>query len=136
MNEEKVKALLAKARNGKHKEVVEDYTNLSQAEKLDRLTMYAYADALYELGRDIESLKSYVEFANHYPNEKATNYALFGAAVSLKNLDLQKEALEVLRLIKSEHEGLKEEIEDCNKKIRLQFQAKTIFKSLSVAHQN
>jgi len=39
--------------------------------------------------------------------------------------------LEVLLLIKSNHKGLEEEIEDSNKKIKLQFQAKTIFKNLS-----
>lgn len=131
MNKEKIKDLLDKGRDGKYKEVVENYLCLSKPEQSDRLAMFAYADALYELGRDVESLKAYIDFVNQHPNEKATSFALFSAAVSLKNLDLQKEALEILHLIKSNHEGLKEEIEDSNKKIKLQFQAKTIFKALS-----
>jgi len=88
MDEEKIKTLLAKGRYGKYKDVVEDYLHLSKSKQLDRLAMFAYADALYELGRDIESLKAYIDFINQHPNEKATDFALFGAAVSLKNLDL------------------------------------------------
>lgn len=131
MNEEKIKALLLKSRDSKHGEVIEDYLCLSKSEKSDRLTMYAYAEALYELGRDVESLKAYIDFVNEHPNEKATNYALFGAAMSLKNLDLESEALEILYLIKPSHEGLEKEIEESNEKIKLQFQAKAILKNLS-----
>lgn len=121
-----VRAILKKSRDGKYEEVVDGFLALSEQDRFNEVAMMAYADSLYELGKDVDSLDSYLKYISHYPNGRAVDVALFGAAMTLKNLDLQEEAFHVLQHISPEHNGLNEEIEHSNKILSEQAKAKNI----------
>lgn len=121
-----VRSVLKKCRDGKYEEVVNGFLALSEQDKFNEVAMMAYADSLYELGKDVDSLDSYLKYISHYPNGRALDVALFGAAMTLKNLDLQEEAFHVLKHISPDHNGLNEEIEHSNKVLSEQEKAKSI----------
>jgi TolA-binding protein len=90
------------------------------------MVMLAYADSLYELGNDVASLDAYLAFVMKHPKSKADDVALLGAAMALKNLDLQEEAMHFLQLINPEHQGLDQEIEHSHKILSEQAKARAI----------
>ena len=86
----------------------------------------AKADAYYELKNDIEALSWYLKYYQIYPNGGGVGFALFSAAMCLKNLDLQPEAYSLLQLAPQDHFGLQKEIEDSKESLAKQKQARDL----------
>lgn len=118
--------ILENGKNNKHDEVVKCFKMLDEQDKLNEMVMMAYADSLYELGDDVASLDAYLNFVMQHAESKAVDVALFGAAVALKNLDLQDEAANILTLIHPEHNGLDEEIEHSRRLLSEQTKARAM----------
>ena len=115
-----------------HEEVVKEYSKLSDHEQLDKYTLMAYCDSLYELGDDLSALENYLRFVKFYPSEKATNFPLFGAAMSLKNLDMQCEAKYLLKKISAQHNGLDKELLHSKEALQRQRTAREILEKFCV----
>jgi len=88
----------------------------SKLQESGMLLMMA-ADCFYELGRDIEALKTYAEYLKNHPTGKASNFALFNSAICLKNLYLEEEAKKILLLVNESHPGLNNEMKDSNERL-------------------
>jgi len=119
-----IESFLKKARENRHDDAVKYFLTLDESDKLNHLVMMAYADSLYELGKDVISLDAYTKCAFQHPDKETVNFALFGAALALKNLDLQDDAFQVLKMIDPGHEGLAKEIEHSLKILNEQKKAK------------
>jgi len=102
--------ILAKAKSKKYQEVINEYSSLSESDQLNEDVLIAYGDSLYELEYDIDALKVYLKLAVKYPHGRAVNFSLFGAALALRNLDLQEQAYTLLKLIDKKHSGLTEKL--------------------------
>ena len=74
-------------------------------QKSGRMIM-AKGDACYELGNDLDALLSYSDYINLHSNERGIGFALFGAAMCMKNMDLQAEAQMILLRIDPAHVGV------------------------------
>ena len=88
------------------------------------------ADSLYELGKDLEALNAYRQYLEKHPSGRASSFALFNAAICLKNIGAEEEALEVLKQVPDGHENLKEEIADSNKRLQRISEAREVFLKL------
>lgn len=76
------------------------------------------SDCLYELGHDIKALEGYIEYCKRYPRGRARNFALFNAAICLKNSGAEEEAVEILALVKKNHQGLNAELIDSVNRVK------------------
>ncbi len=128
MSKEDINLILKLGRENAHREVVKHFKMLGERDKLDELAMMAYADALYELGNDLAALAAYLELALQHAKSRVIDVALYGAAMALKNLDLQDEAFGLMQLISPQHEGLDHEIEHSHEILSNQAKAKAILK--------
>jgi hypothetical protein len=72
--------------------------------------IFARGDCLYELGDDLKAMTQYLRYLEKFPQGRGRNHALMCVAVSLKNLQLQREARLVLAKIADDHSGRSEEI--------------------------
>lgn len=138
MNDEDILILLDNVKAKKYEEFVESYSLLNESDKQDPDLMMAYGDSLYELGRDAEAIDAYLKYAQSYPKRRGVDFALFGAAMALKNIGLEVEALYLLKLIKPDHDNLSNEILDSKKNIDIQNQCIDIlrmFKSGVTHHE-
>jgi hypothetical protein len=117
------KFLLKIAVAGRDAEFINGYETLNESDRLDRDLMMAYGDALYELERDAECIRVYLDFALVHPNERGKDFALYGAAMAFKNIGLYAEALFLLILVKPDHGERNEEISHSERKIEVQRQA-------------
>jgi hypothetical protein len=99
---------------------------LSAEERRHPRLLFVLADSLYEIGDDLGALEVYVQYLVRFPKGRRKNFALMGIAVILKNLELENEALGVLRLVDPEHEGLEKELEDSRNTLALQMRAREI----------
>ncbi|EGW21448.1 hypothetical protein Mettu_0208 [Methylobacter tundripaludum SV96] len=122
MNDEDIRILLENVNAKKHAEFIESYLVLNESDKQDPDLMMAYADSLYELGRDAEAIDAYLRYAQSYPKRRGVNFALFGAAMAFKNIGLEVEALYLLKLVNPNHTNLNNEILDSKQKIDIQNQ--------------
>jgi|GEM_PF-4474354 len=122
MDQNHIATLLEKALSDQS-EFVNAYLALGIADKEHPELLFAYADCLYELERDGEAIETYLNYASRYPEERGYSFAIFGAAMALKNMGLEAEALELLEFINPEHENLDQEIVDCKKRIDIQIRA-------------
>jgi len=120
MNDEDIFILLDNMNANNRSAFVEKYSMLNESDKKDPDLMMAYADSLYELGRDAEAIDAYLMYAQIYPKKRGADFALFGAAMALKNIGLEVEALYLLKLIKPDHPNLSNEILDSKQKIDIQ----------------
>jgi hypothetical protein len=100
-------------------------------QKSGRMIM-AKGDAFYELGNDLDALLSYSDYINLYPDEHGIGFALFGAAMCMKNMDLQAEAQMILLRIDPAHEGVENELAHSAEIIEKQRNAKSIFLELKL----
>lgn len=123
MNDEGIRILLENVKANKYAEFVENYLVLSESDKQDSDLMMAYADSLYELGRDAEAIDVYLRYALNFSKRRGVDFALFGAAMALKNIGLEVEALYLLTLLKPDHTNLSNEILDSKQKINIQNQS-------------
>ena len=105
-----INSLLKNAREAKHNKVIKLFFMLDEVDRLDEAVMMAYADSLYELGNDVAALGTYLTFCMQNPESKAVDTALLGAAMALKNLDLQEEGFFLLKSITPTHQGVDKEI--------------------------
>ncbi len=128
MSDNIIDIFFEKGNEQKYSEAVEYFDRLNEAEKANETVMLAYADYLYELGNDLSALSSYLHLVEQHPNGKTVNVALFGAAMTLKNMDLQDEALRVLLLIDSCHEGLEKELAHSSLILDKQTKAKDVLR--------
>lgn len=126
MNDEDIFILLDKVNAKKYEDFIESYLLLNESNKQDRDLMMAYGDSLYELGRDAEAIDAYLRYAQNFPERRGVDFALFGAAMALKNIGLEVEALYLLQLIRQDHANLSDEILDSKKKIDVQNQCRDI----------
>lgn len=132
MNTDEISILLKEGSENKHQEVVERYLMLDEEDKLNEMAMMAYADSLYELGNDLASLEAYLNVVSLHVGGKVVDVALFGAAMTLKNLDLQEEAFHVLKLISPNYDGLDKELEHSFKLLSEQAKARIILEKLQI----
>jgi len=128
MNDEDISILLDSVKEKNHAAFVENYTILNESYKKDPDLMMAYADSLYELGRDVEAIDAYLRYAQSYPKRRGVNFALFGAAMAFKNIGLEVEALYLLNLVNPEHTNLSNEILDSKQKIDIQNEGMDVLK--------
>jgi len=122
MNDEEIQMLLENVEANKYAEFIESYLVLSESDKQDPDLMMAYADSLYELGRDAEAIDTYLRYVQSHPKRRGVDFALFGAAMAFKNIGLEAEALYLLKLIKLDLTNLSNEILDSKQKIDIQNQ--------------
>lgn len=94
----------------RYEEALSAFEGLSVNWKKKGRLIIARGDCFYELGKDVEALECYLWYVKVFPQGFARNFALFGAAVCLKNLDLQEEALKLLERIDEGHEGKQREL--------------------------
>jgi len=125
---EMLRSFLKCAKEKEYEKVISTYKVLSEEDQLDSQALYYLAGAFYAIEDDVKSLREYCKFVKLYPENRATNYAKMGMVACLKNLELHDQALEVLLSMPSNHKGVLEEQEYINKVIRLQFQAKSIYR--------
>lgn len=121
-----VEELLACRRRKEYSDVIEKYRKLDKREQNDKFVLMSYGDSSYEEGDDLESLRAYLTLATKYPKSRARNFALIGAAVALKNLQLQVEAKKILGFVATSHPGLKDEVEHSIEILERQSKAKEI----------
>jgi len=108
---------------------------LPQKEQNHGSMIMANADCLYEEGDDLNALREYLRYLELFPKGKAKNYVLFGIAMILKNLDLQKEAFNILKLVDHDHCGLGKEKEESLAILEKQKEATIILSSLISGNQ-
>lgn len=96
--------------SGQFEAALAKIAELPEESKRQGRMVIAKGDALYELGRDLDALESYAEYLKSFPEEAGRDYALFSAAMCLKNLDLQVEARDLLEKVSPDHEGLEKEL--------------------------
>jgi hypothetical protein len=125
MNESQISILETLDANDYY-EVLHKIDQLSEDDQNHGRMIIAKADAHYELKNDIEALSWYLKYYQMYPNGGGVGFAFFGAAVCLKNLELQQEAYSVLQLAPQDHLGLQKEIEDSKARLAKQKQARDL----------
>lgn len=103
---------------------------LSEKEQLHGSMIITNADCFYEEKDDLNALREYVKYLGIYPKGKAKNFVLFGIAMILKNLDLQKEAYSVLESIDPFHEGVDKEKRESLALLEQQHEATLLLKLL------
>lgn len=128
MTIDSIESFLGKARENKHTEVVQDYLSLDDVDKYNPDVLMAYADSLYELSLEADAIDVYLNYASLYPNTRGSGFALYGAAMAFKNLELHKDALYLMSLIKTKanHPKLDDEISHSNKVLNEQNRATAI----------
>jgi len=84
------------------------------------------------LKKDLDALSEYVEYCRNYPSGRGLGFALFGAAMCLKNLELQDEAFLILQMVPADHFGLLAEIEDSKARLKKQSDARDLLKSWKI----
>jgi hypothetical protein len=109
---------------GEFSRAIELVDRLDFGENQHPRMLFVRADSLYDLGDDLGALEGYVGYLVRFPNGHRKNYALMAIAMVMKNLSLEAEALAVLRLVDSEHEGLGKEVEDSEAKLGVQKKAR------------
>jgi hypothetical protein len=119
-------AVLQKIENKQYHLALEAIRELTPNERKHGRILIAKADAEYELGRDIDALRSYSKYLEVYPDGGGRDFALFGIAMSLKNLDLQQEAGPVLSLVSPSHVGLQKELDHSRNVLARQEEARGI----------
>jgi hypothetical protein len=97
--------------------------------------LIAKADAEYELGRDVEALRSYSKYLEVYPDGGGSDFALFGIAMALKNLDLQQDAVRILSLVSPSHVGLQKELDHSRDILARQEDAREIVRVILAKRQ-
>lgn len=132
VNYEKISTLIDHGLEDRHEEVLKCHEQLNDLEKLDRLVMITYADALYELGDDLAALGAYLNMIEKHPNYKRLGFARFGAAMALKNINLEDQAFEMLLSINADHVGLNEELEASRRILETQSKAKEMLKQYKI----
>ena len=123
MNEQQ-EAVLVLLGSERYEEALSAIEKLEPSEQQHGRILIARGDAYYELGQDLKALRVYVEYARIYPTGRGIDFALFGIAMCLKNLDMQVESLVVLGLVSPSHQGLQKEIEHSSRIITEQREAK------------
>lgn len=96
----------------KFQEVIKMITDSPEELQETGAILILLADSYYEVRNDLKALECYAKYIVSYPNGRALQFALFNASISLKNLGLEEKAKEVLDLIKLDHPGLDNEIQD------------------------
>jgi len=112
----------------RHDEVLKCYDTLDEEDKLYELVMITYADALYEQGNDLSALGAYLAVIEQHPKGKHVDFARFGAAMALKNIDLQDAALKMLLSIHADHIGLNAELDHSYHALEVQAKAMAMMK--------
>ena len=135
MTDDNIKKLLAYRNCEQYTHVIEAYKKLNHKDQNNKFFLMAYGDSSYEQGDDLEALRAYLAFATQHPKNEGRNYALFGAAVALKNLQLQAEAKSVLDLIDKSHLELKEEMVHSVEILHKQTMAKEILYGFKLFQQ-
>lgn len=129
---EQQEAVLCLVDNERYEEALGAIEKLEADQRHHGRIQIAKGDALYELGRDLDALKSYVRYTQTYPSGRGINFAFFGVAMCLKNLDLQEEARAVLGLISSNHYGLEKEREHSNQILAAQREARAVIEGVLI----
>ena len=130
MSKKDISLILKLEREDAHREVVKNFMMLDEQDRLNEMVMMAYADALYELEDDLAALDAYLRLVMQHAKGRTVDVALFGAAMALKNLDLQEEAFELMQLISPQHQGLDREVEHSHKILGKQAKAKDMLDGL------
>lgn len=103
--------ILAQVDEGRHEEALAAMDLLPLNLQRRGRMIIARGDAHYELGQDIEALKAYADYLRSFPSGAARGFALFSAAMCLKNLDMQPEAGLLLEKIAPAHPDLEKELQ-------------------------
>ena len=127
---EQQEAVLRSIENKQYDLALAAIERLTLDERKHGRILIAKADAQYELGKDVEALRSYVAYLDTYPDGRGLDFALFGMAMCLKNLDLQSEASAVLTLVAPDHVGLKKELDHSKEVLARQADARRIVASV------
>jgi tetratricopeptide (TPR) repeat protein len=104
----------------RYEDVINAIDNLGDHARSHPRIFMAKGDAFYELGRDVDALEAYLECISKYPNASTASYAKFGAAMCLKNLHLQSEALRILETIDLDQPNRQDELNDSYERIAKQ----------------
>jgi len=113
-----------------YQRVLREIELLNESDRNHGRMIIARADAHYELKNDIEALKFYLDYYKMYPCGRGVGFALFGASMCLKNLDLQAEAYSILQLAPADHFGLQKEMEHSIELLAKQKQARDLLKKM------
>jgi hypothetical protein len=116
--------ILALIDEGLVQKALEGIKCLPENDRHDSRIVIAKADALYELKDDVAALDVYLTYVDNFPATKGIDFALFGAAMCLKNLLLQVEARDMLLRVSPGHGDVGDELAHSAKKIIIQTQAR------------
>ena len=94
--------------------------------------LIAKADCFYEMAEDLSALEYYVKYLTRFPDGRGKNFALVGAAMVLKNLNLQSEAKAVLELVDDTHLGKEKELLHSAEILEQQRKAKELLGALGI----
>lgn len=120
---------LALAREDRHSDVLKAFGRLAPSDRDKPVVMMAYGDSLYEMGEDVRAIEVYLTFANRFPRTRAAGFALYGAAMAMKNLGLMHEALRLLESIecKENHPELEGHLASAEDRLEKQSSARDLF---------
>lgn len=123
-------AVVSAFETGDFEKAVELHALLPQGQERHARVLFAKADSLYEMGKDLESLTEYVRYLSAFPGGKGRDYAKMAIVAVLKNLHLDSLALDYLQSVAGTHPGRSKEIAESHDVLRKQEDALRILSKL------